>query len=145
MTANKEGAKQPMRELPQGADIQKLKSKIKRRFFKDPTTGCWVTKTKSKSSRLKYPRTTVCGMHVAGHRLSYMLFVGPIPEGMSMCHRCDNPRCVNPDHLFPGNNSDNMKDAYNKGRLVVPNVPRKFTQDKINAIKASGLHNTKVG
>jgi hypothetical protein len=42
----------------------------------------------------------------------------PFPEGMQACHTCDNPRCVRPDHIFPGTNMDNHLDALRKGRLV---------------------------
>lgn len=50
------------------------------------------------------------------HRIAYAQFVGPIPDGMKVCHRCDTPSCVNPDHLFVGTQFDNLRDMWSKGR-----------------------------
>lgn len=59
------------------------------------------------------------------HRLSWLFVYGQVPLGMSVLHRCDNPPCVRPDHLFLGTQSDNMRDCASKGRR---RVVRRFTE-----------------
>lgn len=55
-------------------------------------------------------------MSMRAHRVSYLAFRGEIPEGMSVLHHCDTPRCVNPDHLFCGFQAGNVRDMRQKGR-----------------------------
>lgn len=57
------------------------------------------------------------------HQLAYILTKGPIPEGMNVCHSCDNPPCCNPDHLFLGTTLVNVRDKIAKGRIVVGVLP----------------------
>lgn len=53
------------------------------------------------------------------HRASYKIFKGDVPDNLLVCHTCDNPPCVNPDHLWLGTNSDNQKDSIKKGRRIL--------------------------
>jgi hypothetical protein len=74
---------------------------------------CWETLL---DPRHKYPQVKLEGRKVMVHRAAYEALVGAIPVGMSVLHRCDNPRCHRPEHLFLGTLSDNMKDMVAKGR-----------------------------
>lgn len=82
----------------------------------EKTDGCWNWRTRRGLAPYAYGQARLFRRPLGAHRLSYMMHVGEVPQGLQVCHRCDNPRCVRPDHLFLGTIGDNMRDRTAKGR-----------------------------
>lgn len=78
-------------------------------------SGCWLWRGRDRGS-MGYGVIKVDGKLIPAHRYSWMLHRGEIPHGVLVCHKCDIPKCVNPEHLFLGNHQDNMDDCKRKGR-----------------------------
>ena len=96
----------------------KIAAPIESRFWSMVEKGdsCWNwTGSLSKKGYGQISKTRNDGPELA-HRLSYRLFVGPIPNGIMVLHKCDNPKCVNPSHLFLGTSGDNTQDMVQKER-----------------------------
>lgn len=87
-----------------------------RLFWKkvEKTETCWLWTAALNNSG--YGAFAFEGSRWLAHRFSYFIHKGPIPTGMYVLHRCDSPRCVNPDHLWIGTQADNMRDCAEKGR-----------------------------
>lgn len=80
------------------------------------SAGCWMWT--GAINRGGYGHMKFEGRFSGAHRVSYATFVGNIPTGYVVCHACDNPGCINPDHLWVGTTRDNIGDAITKGRFA---------------------------
>lgn len=97
--------------------------------------------------RLGYGQFRLRGDMIQAHRASWEIHYGPIPDGLWVLHKCDNPPCVNPAHLFLGTRQDNVDDKVNKGRSYHPygelSPAAKLTKEQAEEIRYLYAH-TKV-
>lgn len=122
-----------------------ISDKLVHRFWSYVEKGpnCWEWKGSKFTNR--YGQFRVYTKKVKAHRFSWIINGGFIPEGYCILHKCDNPPCVRPDHLFLGTNSDNTHDAIRKGRAALgknlkhycgENHPHsKLTEDLVRKIR----------
>lgn len=105
------------------------------------TDGCWLWI----GGKFKYGYGAFGGRkHDRAHRVSYEMAYGPIPHGLFVCHHCDNPACVRPDHLFVGTNNDNIQDSVRKGRRRGAPLEKNWVHLHPNAVRGENNPNAKL-
>lgn len=109
------------------------------KFIPEPMSGCWIW-TGGKNP--KYGTYNINGVTELAHRITWSFFnKATIPVGMNICHRCDTPACVNPEHLFLGTPKDNTLDRISKGRIFNGEKanPSKLKENQVIEIKRAFL------
>lgn len=128
-----------------------LQERFDQKWIPEPNSGCWLWTAAHNGSGYGLisngpPRTSVW----YAHRASWLLHKGEDPGGLWVLHRCDNPYCVNPDHLFLGDPSDNTQDCIKKGRSKIytwygsRSGMSKLTESAVNIIRKSNKTNSSL-
>ena len=78
--------------------------------------GCWIFQGATRKKGLPYGWVGYKNTQMNAHRASWIHAYGEIPKGLNVCHKCDVPQCINPEHLFLGTQKENVLDMWRKGR-----------------------------
>jgi HNH endonuclease len=113
---------------PKLGRLETMRTRFEAKIAKAPD-GCWLWMGAHNSRG--YGRFKIKGRLECAHRVAWTIYRGPIPKGMQVLHRCDQPRCCNPEHLFLGTHMTNVIDALQKGRTA----KMKLTADDVAVIR----------
>jgi hypothetical protein len=116
------------------------------RYVVDPITECWVWQRDGEKCKNLYGTFRINRKIVRAHRFSWELHFGIIPDGVFVCHHCDNPPCCNPSHLFLGTAKENNDDCHRKGRAPLGELHRKskLTNELIRMIRSDSRPYPKI-
>lgn len=98
--------------------LKYIKERFEAKFIPEPNSGCWLWEATTNPDG--YGRFRYKGTLTGAHRVSLMLYKEQENKNLCVLHRCDTPCCVNPEHLYFGTHSENMKDRQSKGRGKFP-------------------------
>jgi hypothetical protein len=120
--------------------VDRMMDRFMEKVSPEPNSGCWLWTATGNKEGYGYFGISH-SHHQKAHRVAYELFRGPIPKGFLVCHKCDVPCCVNPNHLFLGTYQDNMDDRAAKGRtaLGTQNGKARLSPELVRKIRASDL------
>jgi hypothetical protein len=125
--------------------MKSLEERFWQKVLRTPDCWQWIASCTTHG----YPQIREGNCHsrmLKAHRVCWEIHFGPIPDGMHVLHRCDNPGCVNPSHLFLGTNLDNINDCIAKNRKPKGEEiwTSKLREDQIPIIRTSGFSQQKI-